>query len=40
MNKGIVVRSVDNKPYDVKGLNGKRFSFKVVSNAYLMQYGL
>ena len=23
-----------------KGLNSKRFSFKVVSNAYLMQYGL
>jgi len=39
-DEGIVVRSVDNKPYDVKGLNGKRFSFKVVSNAYLMQYGL
>lgn len=39
-NEGIVVRSLDNKPYAVKGMEGGRFSFKVVSNKFLLQYNL
>jgi hypothetical protein len=39
-NEGIVVRSLDNKPYAVKGMNGRRFSFKVVSSEFLLQWGL
>lgn len=39
-NEGIVVRSLDNKPYGVRGMEGGRFSFKVVSNQFLLQYGL
>jgi len=39
-NEGIVVRSVDNKPYGVKGMNGRRWSFKIVSSEFLLQYGL
>jgi len=39
-NEGIVVRSLDNKPYGVCKMNGKRFSFKCVSPSYLLQWGL
>ena len=39
-NEGIVIRSLDNKPYGVRGMEGGRFSFKVVSNDFLLQYGL
>jgi hypothetical protein len=39
-NEGIVIRSSDNKPYGVKGMEGGRFSFKVVSNSFLLQYNL
>lgn len=38
-DEGIVVRSVDNKPYNVRNMNSKRFSFKVVSNEFLLEYG-
>jgi len=37
-NEGIVVRSLDNKPYAVKDMNGRRFSFKVVSPEFLLQW--
>lgn len=40
LREGIVIRSIDNKPYNVKNLPSKRFSFKVVSNKYLLQYNL
>jgi hypothetical protein len=39
-NEGVVVRSLDNKPYAVKGMEGGRWSWKIVSNKYLLQYGL
>jgi hypothetical protein len=39
-NEGIVIRSLDNKPYGVKGMEGGRFSYKVISNQFLLQYGL
>lgn len=39
-NEGIVVRSLDNKPYAVKGMEGGRFSFKVINNQFLLQYNL
>lgn len=39
-NEGIVIRSIDNKPHGVRGMEGGRFSFKVVSNEYLLQYNL
>lgn len=39
-NEGVVVRSLDNKPYAVKGMEGGRFSFKVINNAFLLQYNL
>ena len=39
-NEGIVVRSLDNKPYGVKGMAGGRWSAKVISNKFLLQYGL
>jgi hypothetical protein len=39
-NEGIVVRSLDNKPYAVRGMEGGRFSFKVISNQFLLQYNL
>lgn len=39
-NEGVVIRSLDNKPYGVKGMEGGRFSFKCVSNKYLLQYNL
>jgi hypothetical protein len=39
-NEGIVIRSMDNKPYGVKGMNGRRWSFKAVSSEFLLQYGL
>lgn len=39
-NEGIVVRSVDNKPYGVKGMEAGRFSFKVISPKFLLQYDL
>jgi hypothetical protein len=39
-NEGMVIRSLDNKPYATKGMEGGRWSFKVVSNAFLLQYGL
>ena len=38
-DEGIVVRSIDNKPYNVRNMNSKRFSFKVVSNEFLLEYG-
>jgi len=39
-NEGIVVRSLDNKPYGTRGMEGGRFSFKLVSPSYLLQWGL
>lgn len=39
-NEGIVIRSLDNKPYGVRGMEGGRFSFKVINNQFLLQYGL
>ena len=39
-NEGIVIRSLDNKPYGVKGMEGGRFSFKVIANPFLLQYNL
>lgn len=39
-NEGIVVRSLDNKPYGQFKMNGKRWSFKVISPEFLLQYGL
>lgn len=39
-NEGIVVRSLDNKPYGVKGMTGGRYSWKCISNKFLLQYGL
>lgn len=39
-NEGIVVRSLDNKPYAVHGMNGRRFSWKLVSPDFLLQWGL
>jgi hypothetical protein len=39
-NEGIVVRSIDNMPYGIKGMTGKRFSFKIISPEFLLQYGL
>lgn len=39
-NEGIVVRSLDDKPYGISKMNGKRFSFKVISPEFLLQYGL
>lgn len=39
-DEGIVVRSIDNKPYGIKGMEGGRFSFKVISNKFLLQYNL
>ena len=39
-NEGVVIRSLDNKPYGVKGMEGGRFSWKCVSNKYLLQYNL
>lgn len=39
-NEGIVIRSMDNRPYGVKNMNGKRFSFKVINPEFLLQYDL
>jgi hypothetical protein len=39
-NEGIVARSVDNKPYGVKGMEGGRFSFKAINPEFLLQYNL
>lgn len=39
-DEGIVIRSLDNKPYGIRGMTGKRWSAKVVSNEFLLQYGL
>lgn len=39
-NEGIVVRSLDNMPYGVHGMNGRRWSFKVVSPQFLLQWGV
>jgi hypothetical protein len=40
LNECIVIRSMDNKPFGVKGMNGRRWSFKTVSSEFLLQYGL
>ena len=39
-NEGIVIRSMDNKPYGVRGMNGRRFSLKIINPEFLLQYGL
>jgi hypothetical protein len=39
-NEGIVVRSLDNEPFGVAKMSGKRFSFKVINPEFLLQYGL
>lgn len=39
-NEGIVIRSMDNKPYGVNKMEGKRFSFKVINPEFLLQYNL
>lgn len=39
-NEGIVVRSLDNKPYGVRGMTGGRWSTKIISNKFLLQWGL
>jgi RNA ligase. len=39
-NEGVVIRSLDNRPYGVRGMEGGRFSFKVINNKFLLQYNL
>lgn len=39
-NEGIVVRSLDNKPYGVRGMEGGRFSFKSIAPSFLLQWNL
>jgi len=39
-DEGLVARSLDNKPFGVRGLNGKTFSFKVISPEFQLQHKL